>query len=88
MSLIGDGIGPFTPRKGIQFQESGKILLGFVIRNTTQGIRNPTNDWNPKSKFYWQRLESSSWNPESTAKNPGFRTVLDPLTWGETSISR
>ena len=55
MSLIGDGIEPFTPRKGIQFQESGKILLGFSIRNTTQGIRNPTNDWNPKSKFYWQR---------------------------------
>ena len=28
--------------------ESG--ILGFGIRNTAQGIRNPTDDWNPKSK--------------------------------------
>ena len=38
--------------------ESGKILLmeseilAFVIRNTAQGIRNPTDDWNPESIFY------------------------------------
>ena len=32
---------------------------GFGIRNTAQGIRYPTNDWNPESKFYWQILESS-----------------------------
>ena len=42
-------------------------ILGFGIRTTAQGIRNPTNDWNPESKFRWQRLESSIWNPESTA---------------------
>ena len=30
-------------------QESGN--LGFGIQNTAQGIRNPTNDWNPESKL-------------------------------------
>ena len=25
---------------------------GFGIWNTAQGIRNPTADWNPESKFY------------------------------------
>ena len=43
-------------------------ILGFGIRNTAQGVRNPTNVWNP---------ESTTWNPESTAWNPDF------LTWGE-----
>ena len=35
-------------------------ILGFGIRNTSHGIRNPKflNDWNP---------ESSAWNPESSA---------------------
>ena len=52
--------------------ESGKFflvesgILGFGIRITAQGIWNPTNDWNPESKSNWQRLESSTWNPEST----------------------
>ena len=30
--------------------ESG--ILGFGIRNTALRIGNPTNDWNPESKFY------------------------------------
>ena len=36
---------------GIQeIQNRGKsVFLGFGIRNTAQGIRNPTNDWNPES---------------------------------------
>ena len=25
-------------------------ILGFGLRNSAQGIRNPTNDWNPESK--------------------------------------
>ena len=50
-------------------------ILGFGIRNS-QGFRNPTNDWNPESKFHWQRLESSSWNPAS-------KNVLD-FQWGYT----
>ena len=46
------------------FVESG--ILGFGIRNTAQGIRNPANDWNPESKFHCLRIfESSIWNPES-----------------------
>ena len=44
------------------------ILVEWIApRNTAQGIRNPTKDWNPESKFHWQKLESSTWNPESTA---------------------
>lgn len=27
----------------------------------------PTNNWNTESKFHWKRLESSTWNRESTA---------------------
>ena len=45
--------------------ESEKILLGysgllgFGIGSTAQEpLRNPTNFWNPESKFRWQRLES------------------------------
>ena len=30
-----------------------------------------------------QRLESSNGNPESTVWNPGSKTVLDSLPWGE-----
>ena len=56
------------------FGNPGKSgILGFGIRNTGQGIRNPTKDWNPEFKFYWQILESSTWNPESTACNPESR---------------
>ena len=68
--------------------ESGNILLmesgipGFGIRNTAQGIWNPTNDWNSESKFYWQIPESGTWNPESTVRNPESKTVLDSLPWG------
>ena len=42
---------------GIRNPESGKFLLleseilGFGIRNTAIGIRNPTYDWNLESKF-------------------------------------
>ena len=71
----------FASCKGIwTWQESGKFLLvgsgipGFKIRNTAQGIRNLTNDWNP---------ESSTWDPESTAWNPESKTGLDSFTWGD-----
>ena len=66
--------------------ESRKILpmesriLGFGIRNTAKGIRNPTNYRNPESKFHWQILESTAWNPES-------KTVLDSLKWSITRVS-
>ena len=58
------------------------------IRSTAQGIRNTTNDWNPESKFHWKRLESSTWNQESTVWNPESRTFLDSLTWGEQCLTR
>ena len=61
-------------------------ILGFGVRNIAQGIRNPFNDWtNPESKFHWQRLQSSIWNPESMACNPESKTVLDSLTWTYTT---
>jgi len=52
--------------------------------NLEYSSRNPefTSDWNPESKFHSQRLESSTWNPESTAWNPESKTVLDSLTRG------
>ena len=59
--------------------ESG--ILGSKIRNTAQGIRNPTNNWNLESKFYWPRLAFSTWIPGSTVWNPESKTVLGSLTW-------
>ena len=54
----------WTPESGIILHvESG--ILSFGIRNTLQRIRIPINYWNSESKFHWQRLESSTWNPES-----------------------
>ena len=46
-------------------------MLSFGIQNTAQGIRNPTNDWNPESKFHW--------NPESVECDPESKAVLDSL---------
>ena len=56
--------------------ESG--ILGLKIRNWAQGIWS-LKSWNPESKFHWQRLESSTRSPESTARNLGCKTVLDSL---------
>lgn len=49
--------------------ESGNVLLvefgilGFGIRNTVQGIRNPTDDCNPESRFHWQNPVLGNRNP-------------------------
>ena len=55
-----------APGKGIQeiFSpvECETLILG--IRNTAQGIRNPTSNYDPESKFHRQRLASSTWNSE------------------------
>ena len=79
------------PWKGIRIAESGKILLmesgilGIGIRNTTQEIRNPTNDWHPESKFYWQIVKS--W-PVSGIRNPQ-RGIQNPrLSWIPTYMGR
>ena len=66
--------------------ESGKLLADSAILGF--GIRNPSKDLNPESKFHWQRLESSTWNPEFTACYPESKTVLDSLTWGDRARSR
>ena len=57
----------------------------FGIQNTAQGIRDPTKDWNPESEFFWQILESSTWNPKFTVWNPESHNRLEsriqvPLT--------
>jgi len=68
-----------APFKGIGIPESGKFLLaesgilGF-------GFRNPTNDWNPESKFHRKILQKKKKNPESTVWIPESKTVLDSLT--------
>ena len=61
-------------------------FFAVVIRNTAQRFRIPTNDRNLESKFHWQRLESSTCNPESTAWNLESKTVLDSLAWGDLYI--
>ena len=87
----------FTPCKGIRNPESGirdiflveAENLGLGIRNTAEGIRNFTNDWNPESKFHWHRIRNLGpgiWNLESMAWNPESKTVLDSLTWNEKMI--
>ena len=69
-------IGLITPCKGIRIPESGKFLVvgswipekfacgilnsGLWNPDTTQGIWNPTKDWNPESRFH-----RKDWNPES-----------------------
>ena len=60
--------------------------LGFGIRNTAQRIRNPSNDWNPESKFQWQEPGTGDWNPESTAWDTESKTVSDSLTWRDCCV--
>ena len=56
----------------------GIEILGLGNRNTAQGIRNPTNIWNPEfSKFHWQRIR----NPVTGIRNP-WRGIHNPrLSW-------
>ena len=58
-------------------------IRGFEIRNKAQGIQNPTNNYNPESKYHRQRLQSSTWIPESTAWNQEFKTDMDFFAWVE-----
>ena len=69
------------------YPESGKILFvesgipGFGIRNTARGIRNPTNDCNPESKFHWQRMGSRIHGVEYRIQNGvGFTYMGRPVT--------
>ena len=76
-----------APCKGIRIPESEKIwlvksgILGFGIGNTAQGIRNPTNDWNPESKI--SMTNSGIRNPLRGIQNPKlFWIPLHGTTWG------
>ena len=59
--------------------ESRKILLlesemlGFGIRNTGQGVRSPSNDWNPESKTGIKHLKSGIHGVEAR--------IQDCLAW-------
>ena len=46
-------------------------ILGFGIRNTGQGIRNPTSDWNPESSASEIQNPRLSWIP----------ALLSVFTW-------
>ena len=55
-----------TESRNLLLVESG--ILGFGIRNPTQGIQNPTKDWNSESKFHWQGIG----NPQCRVKYPSL----------------
>ena len=52
-------------------------ILGFGIWNMALGIRNPTNDWNPGSKFHWPRIR----NPVPGVRNPRCWIQNPRLAW-------
>ena len=77
-----------------EIPESGKFLplesgiLDFGIRNTTQRIRNPFNDWNPESKSHWERIQNrvpGIWNPRRGIQNPNVSWI--PLHWATGTFS-
>ena len=48
---------------------------------------DPTNNWNPESKFHWQRIRNpvpGVRNPRCGIQNP--KTVLYSLSWGEIGL--
>ena len=54
--------------------------LEFGIQLKGSGIWPATGMWNLS---FTDKLESSTWNLESTGWNPGSNTVLNSLTWSE-----
>ena len=70
----------------VQFPESRKFkswnqgsrALESRIKLKESGIPLTIGIWN-LIKVHWQRLESSTWNPDSTARSPESKTVLDFL---------
>ena len=61
---------PIAPCRGIP--HSGRILLMESRTKLKESSTSTENDWNP-----------GHWNSESTVWNPGSKTVLDFLTWGD-----
>ena len=70
---------PFTVRA------NDVVSLGVALcLKGNRGFRNQENLclWNPESHYILEaRLESSTWNPQSTAWNPNFKNGT--ITWGE-----
>ena len=56
-----------------EIRNPGPWNLEYSCRNPESGIQDPLS----------KDGESSNLNPESTARNPKSKTVLDFLTWGE-----
>ena len=54
-----------------------KIVLVEPRILLLKDIRDLDKDLKPESKIRWERLESSTWNSESTAWNPESKTALD-----------
>ena len=48
-------------------------IVDSGIRNSVQGIRNPSNGWNPESRFYWQGI----WNP--VGRGEGGMVIKNPI---------
>ena len=74
-----------APCKDIWIPECRECLLAqsifhenFACGMWSPGLWNPEslNDYNPESKFHWQRIESTTWNPESTVWNPEFQSSI------------
>ena len=75
---------PSFPREEIRIL--GKLLLvefgilGFGFQNTSRGIRNPTNNWNPEINSTDEK------NPKTRTWNLGLihgAGSLDSLSWGD-----
>ena len=56
---------------------SNGLVQCHVCRVTSHGIRNPTNVWNPESKFHWQRIR----NPVPGIRNPRRGVQSPRLYW-------
>ena len=62
------------------YPESKALEPGIEFKYSEIPIRH----WNPESTFHWKRLQSSTWNSQSTELGSQSKTVLYPLTWGST----
>ena len=92
LPITNDGINPLHVRES-RLRNPGK----FGSWNLESGLWNPekklkesgiplTIGIQNRSSTDRQRLESSTWNPESTPWNLESKTVLGFLTWGESPL--
>ena len=57
-------------------------ILGLGIRNEAAGIRNPTNNWNPKSGIQVPEVPMKEiWNPVIGIQNPRCAIQNPRLSW-------